>query len=198
MKKIFLLLICLLFCSGVSAEKIDEVWHYNHDKEHKEFNEQNFPLMYNYFKDYAQEIFWKFDITKYPRPGFVEVEVFYIYKDGRIEYTWNPAGYDFKKNTISFRKFLNENPPPPFPKGMEDEKIWVRLVIANDKDYFGDLIGIYVYNHPPANGNTMNLSLDKNQSHMHMTKRKCKRQGYNWNEDKNYCEISYKFKLGLH
>ena len=198
MKKIFIaLFFCIAFCNCVFGESIKETKYSSNDPKLKVFNEENFPVMYNYFLNYAQMFLYKFDITKYPKPGFVEGSVYKIHKNGEIEFCYNPPPESSFYNwpTNDFRKFILNNPPPPFPKEMEDDEIKFDLDIGNEKYQDFNSIEIKLYRQSNEDINTLSVNINKHKRNMHMSKRKCKKLGYEWNEKENYCKLDYKLFL---
>ncbi len=198
MKKIFIaLFFCIAFCNCVFGESIKETKYSSNDPKLKVFNEENFPVMYNYFLNYARMFLYKFDITKYPKPGFVEGSVYKIHKNGEIEFCYNPPPESSFYNwpTNDFRNFILNNPPPPFPKEMEDDEINVILNIVNEKYQDFNSIEIYLSNSNYIKSNAINITVNKHKRNMHMSKRKCKKLGYEWNEQENYCKLDYKLFL---
>lgn len=195
MKKILLLFFCLLLCSSVEAESIRKVRFYTSDKHLKEFNEQNFPVMFKYFKDYAESFLYKYDITKDPPPGYVNSALYYVQKDGIIFFRY-PIEELKKtdKRRYNFLRYIVDNPPPPFPKEMEDGAIMVDLSIINDRYREGNKIEILT-NGNPEGWNSIDLNIYKNKENMHMSKRKCKKLGCEWNEEGGFCKLKYNVKL---
>ena len=58
MKKFLVLFFCLLLGGSVGAESIKDAKSLNSPlKNKKVFNEENFPVMFKYFKDYAESFF---------------------------------------------------------------------------------------------------------------------------------------------
>ena len=192
MKKIILLLSFLIFNLPANAETIKDVRFYSIDTHLKKFNQENFPVMYEYFKNYAENVLYKFDITKYPSPGCFLYDTFYIQKDGKLlfSYTVNKNNRD----RYALWKFINDNPPPPFPKEMTDEKIKIRLSLANDIYYKENIIR---YNSmAPINRYDeiigLEISIDKDNKNKRMSKKKCQKLDNTWDESGNFCRLKYR------
>ena len=201
MKKILVLFFCLLLGGSVGAESIKDAKSLNSPLKNKkvfnEVNEENFPVMFKYFRDYAESFLYKYDITKDPPPGFVNFDKFYIHKDGTVAF---PYKYDTSKHKDwnNFRQFIKNNPPPPFPEGIEDEAILVDLSIENDMYREGNRITLLALN--PGNlyrgyGVRLNIHIFKNKENMHMSKRKCKKLGCEWDEEGGFCRLKYRVSL---
>ena len=199
MKKIFIaLFFCIAFCNCVFGESIKETKYSSNDPKLKVFNEENFPVMYNYFLNYAQMFLYKFDITKYPKPGFISSCKIYLKRDGTITFYYNPPLSDksfYLGESGDFRKFILNNPPPPFPKEMSDDYIPVSIVVGNEKYYSYNSIALELDRYDYDDRNTLRIDVDKHKRNMHMSKRKCKKLGYEWNEQENYCKLDYKLFL---
>ena len=196
MKKVLVLFFCLLLCSSVEAESIKKAKSCNSPLANKEvFNEQNFPVMFKYFKDYAESFLYKYDITKDPPPGYGFSTLFYVQKDGIIFFRY-PIEELKKtdKRRYNFLRYIVDNPPPPFPKEMEDGAIMVGLSIDNDIYREGNKIEIHT-NGNPGGWNSIDLSIYKNKENMHMSKRKCKKLGCEWDEEGGFCKLKYNVKL---
>ena len=91
-------------------------------------------------------------------------------------------------------RYIVDNPPPPFPKEMEDGAIMVGLSIENDKHREGNKIVIIAHNDSKG-WNFIDLSICKNKENMHMSKRKCKKLGCEWDEEGGFCKLKYNVKL---
>ena len=199
MKKIFLtLFFCIALCSNAFCESIKETKYSSYDPKLKIFNEENFPVMYNYFLDYAQMFLYKFDITKYPKPNFTHGSKFYLKKDGTLTFYYNPPLSDkefYQGESGDFRKFILENSPPPFPKEMVDDYIPVCITVVNEAYGEDNSILMQLHKDKYDEYNTLDIDIYKHKKNMHMNKRKCKKLGYEWNEEENYCKLDYKLFL---
>ena len=196
MKKFLVLFFCLLLGGSVGAESIKDAKSLNSPlKNKKVFNEENFPVMFKYFKDYAESFLYKYDITKDPPPGYVNSALYYVQKDGIVFFRYPIEEFKkIDKRRYRFKRYVVDNPPPPFPEGMEDGAIMVHLSIENDKYEEGNKI-VIIANSDPEGWDSIDLSFYKNKENMHMGKRKCKKLGCKWDEEGRFCRLKYSVKL---
>ena len=200
MKKFLVLFFCLLLGGSVGAESIKDAKSLNSPlKNKKVFNEENFPVMFKYFKDYAESFLYKYDITKDPPPGYVNSALYYVQKDGIVFFRYPIEEFKkIDKRRYRFKRYVVDNPPPPFPEGIEDEAILVDLSIENDMYREGNRITLLALN--PGNlyrgyGVRLNIHIFKNKENMHMSKRKCKKLGCEWDEEGGFCRLKYRVSL---
>ena len=196
MKKILVLFFCLLLGGSVGAESIKDAKSLNSPlKNKKVFNEENFPVMFKYFRDYAESFLYKYDITKDPPPGYVNSAHYYVQKDGIVFFRYPIEKFKkTDKRHYNFLRYVVDNPPPPFPEGMEDGAIIVDMSIENDKYEEGNKI-VIIANSDPEGWDSIDLSIYKNKENMHMSKRKCKKLGCEWDEEGGFCRLKYSVKL---
>ena len=195
MKKFLVLFFCLLLGGSVGAESIKDARFYTKDTHLKKFNEENFPVMFKYFRDYAESFLYKYDITKDPPPGYVNSALYYVQKDGIVFFRYPIEEFKkIDKRRYRFKRYVVDNPPPPFPEGMEDGAIMVHLSIENDKYEEGNKI-VIIANSDPEGWDSIDLGICKNKENMHMGKRKCKKLGCKWDEEGRFCRLKYSVKL---
>lgn len=150
--KLFLsILVMLSLCNSVYAEKMPV-------KYNGGFNAKDNPIAYPYFEAYAQKLYEAFDTKKlWMLPMGYGVDVKWIlHKDGSvtdITPEWNddkiPPTYKYGMSIIE------KNPPPPFPKNLDEENIRIRVFFC--KIHF-DRIELSYY----ISGKTIEIGIDKN------------------------------------
>lgn len=123
--KLFLIfLTSLFFCSAVHAEKMP-LYPYP-----KDFNVKDNPIAYPYFESYAKKLYEAFDAKRlWMLPMGYGVSVTWIlHKYGSVSDItpeWNdnkiPLSYKYGMSIIE------NNPPPPFPKDLDEESIRIRV-----------------------------------------------------------------------
>ena len=70
----------------------------------------------------------------------------------------------------------------------------VHLSIENDKYEEGNKI-VIIANSDPEGWDSIDLSIYKNKENMHMSKRKCKKLGCEWDEEGGFCRLKYRVSL---
>jgi len=183
MKKLLLTLFCLCLSLSVNAETIKDFSYKNPLKEH------NFPIMYDYFYNYAEDLMYKYDPKIYPYPGYFISTCFNLSKKGKIDFWYKSlfVSIDGRKS----RSFVKKNRPEKFSDGMEDEKIPVCVYMTTEDEDFADMLQFMSTPIPCTNDRMVKIMVHKSIKHKNMNKEKCKSLGYDWQEDKKICTFPY-------
>jgi len=136
MKKFFVLFLSFVLLSGCSfAEKLPT-------KDDPAFSQETNPVLYKYLKDYTNQLYKAFDGRKY---RYNRHGVSFMYKVKRDGTIYNLQGLTFKTRMEKYIKNLVlNNPPPPFPKELEDDHIRVDIYIGHNK-YLRNEFNYYRY-----------------------------------------------------
>ncbi|MDD3238125.1 MAG: hypothetical protein PHV37_08535 [Candidatus Gastranaerophilales bacterium] len=111
------------------------------------FDEKDCPLWFDYFFSYGKMLHKNFDERKFNWVGSIDWGSEYdvtIYRNGNIkirEHRYNGAHDDELDKYV--KKVIKENPPPPFPEGVEEKEITLRVSLmgcSEDQIHFD-----YVY-----------------------------------------------------
>ncbi|MGN0018649.1 MAG: hypothetical protein ACI37S_06375 [Candidatus Gastranaerophilaceae bacterium] len=125
-----------------------------------QFSETENPITYKYFQDYVKMLRSKIAFKRYYKFWLMEYR-FKLHKDGTItEMEHMPlcaVYYEDKKVAKYIDDIIKNNPPPPYPAGMEIGDVYVELHIAlwdedetniyyhiKSSDYGVDLIEIFL------------------------------------------------------
>ncbi|MDD3238127.1 MAG: hypothetical protein PHV37_08545 [Candidatus Gastranaerophilales bacterium] len=142
MKKFLIAIFCfILLTSQAFAERLpgwDNIVN---------FDEKDCPLWFDYFFSYGKMLHKNFDERKFNWVGSIDWgETYYvtIYRDGSIkikEHRYNGAHDDMLDKYV--KKVIKENPPPPFPEGVEEQEITLRVSLMGCS--FDEIEFDYVY-----------------------------------------------------
>ena len=152
---ILVLLIFLGLSSVVQAQEEKEL-----DFRSMNFSETENPITYKYFLDYANMLRSKVEFKKYYKYWLMEYH-FKLHKDGTItELHHMPlcvAYFEGTKVAKQIDEIVKNNPPPPYPEGMEIGDVYVELHITlwdedvtkfyyevNSGIYTGNTVTIYI------------------------------------------------------
>ena len=183
MKKLLLTLFCFCLSLSVNAETIKDFSYKNPLKEH------NFPIMYDYFYNYAEDLMYKYDPKIYPYPGFFVAECFHLSKNGFVKIRRRNLFGFFNVDRLTF--FLLKNHPKKFSDGMEDEKIPVCVYMTTEDEDSVDMLQLMSTTAACTDDPVVEISVHKSIKHKNMNKEKCKSLGYDWQEDKKFCTFPY-------
>ena len=120
----------MVCANGIKTEDLDFLF--------MQFSPTENPVTYNYFKKYADMLRSKVDFKRVKM--FYVVEYRYrVHSDGTItELNPMPLNYPREGTELDeyFRNWILDNPPPPYPKGMEigDVYVEISLVIGTKTD----------------------------------------------------------------
>lgn len=88
-------------------------------------NTDDYPLLYKYMEDYANQLFEKFNPGIFWVHNYGTMDAYYIHKDGTVSNLSDTKGSQERL----LRKLVLDNPPPPFPKDLEADRITVDLAL---------------------------------------------------------------------
>ena len=130
MKKLILLILSLIIlpsmvcANGIKTEDLN----FNF----MQFSPTENPVTYNYFKEYADMLRSKVDFKRVKMLYVVEYR-YRLHSDGTItELKPMPLNYPREGTELDkyFRDWILNNPPPPYPKGMEIGDVYVEISLV--------------------------------------------------------------------
>ncbi len=131
MKKYLLLLLIMLSGGLVWAEKLPQVGWKN------DFNPQENPIIYAYMKDYVDQLYKAFDARKFGRTTICSDPKYILYKNGTVSEPITLALSMLSGKNLPYDEYaksiIRNNPPPPFPQGMEVEQVEILTWFCKDK-----------------------------------------------------------------
>jgi hypothetical protein len=113
-------------CNIAFAEKLPPLGY------KKDLNSVDNPIWYKYLYDYKDQLYKAFDARKFRKKEWGHIFIYTINRDGSIT---NMIKYDtLDKCDKYIRQVILDNPPPPFPKEIEENRIRIHTSLWSSGD----------------------------------------------------------------